>query len=333
LKKFLFFLIAIFSISNLKAQEISVDILQQGISYADSSYYDIIKVQDKYWICGKYGILKSIDNNGIIENINYPSQNLDIYKLENLDNETVIASGDKGTIYFHDLKTNFWKTVKVKGYENACFYNLTVDAKKNIYLSGGNSKIAHSGKTVPNGFIIVSSDMGKTWKRIYHNVFNMVWCVKTNQFDNKVYALMYSPNRTNLMVFENNKWIKKEKLGNSIYHEVQFEKENQFVATGGWIGKKGRISTSSYKKVFNDSGLLWGRVKNEKYTLFTGCNGNIILETKTNKTINYHTDLNLAFSLYEAIFINNNTAYAIGSGRTLLKINIKENELFEANNR
>ena len=104
--------------------------MQQGNSYADSSYYDIIKVQDKYWICGKYGILKSIDNNGIIENINYPSQNLDIYKLENLDNETVIASGDKGTIYFHDLKTNFWKTVKVKGYENACFYNLTVDAKK-----------------------------------------------------------------------------------------------------------------------------------------------------------------------------------------------------------
>ncbi|MCP9769181.1 hypothetical protein EGI22_14780 [Lacihabitans sp. LS3-19] len=332
MNRLLLLLLFITGVSQSKAQDISVDILQQGSSFSDSSYYDIAKVEDKFWICGKYGILKSIDKNGKIENIEYPSENLDIYKLENLSDETLIASGDKGTVYFHDIKTKKWRTVKVKGYENACFYNLTVDYKKNIYLSGGNSKIAHSGKTVPNGFILVSSDMGKTWTRIYHNLFNMVWCVKVNPYDQKVYALMYSPNKTDMFVYENQKWNKKQKLGNSIFHEIQFESESQFVATGGWIGKKGRIYTSSHKKIIEGSGLLWGRVKNEKYTLYTGCNGNIILDQNNSNLILHHTSLNLPFSLYEAIFIDENSAYAIGSGRTLLKINIKENPVFEVKN-
>jgi hypothetical protein len=143
---------------------------------------------------------------------------------------------------------------------------------------------------------------------------------------------MYSPNRTNLMVYENNHWVKKQKLGISIYHEIQFEGENQFVATGGWIGKKGRIHSTNHKKVFNDSGLLWSRVKNEKYTLFTGCDGNIVLETSNQKTLVHHTNLNKPFSLYEAIFINESTAFVIGSGRTLLKISISEKENFEPKN-
>ncbi|MCP9756426.1 hypothetical protein EGI26_14775 [Lacihabitans sp. CCS-44] len=332
MKIFLLLITFITTFTYAKAQDISVDILQQGNSFADSSYYDIIKVENKYWIGGKYGILKSLDAEGKIENVSYPSEGLDIYKLENLDNETVLASGDKGTLFIHNLKTKSWKTIRVKNYENACFYNLTVDAQKNIYLSGGNSKIAHSGKSIPNGFVLVSSDMGNTWKRIYHNTFNMVWCVKNNPYDNKIYGLMYSPNRTNLMVYENNRWVKKQKLGNSIYHEVQFEGGNQFVATGGWIGKKGRINSTNHKKIFNDSGLLWSRVKNEKHTLFTGCDGNIVLETLGQKPKVYHTKLNLPFSLYEAIFINQNTAFAIGSGRTLLKISISENQNFEVNN-
>ncbi len=332
MKIFLLLIIILFSLIHTQAQNISVDILQQGNSFADSSYYDIIKVENKYWIGGKYGILKALDADGRIENISYPSEGLDIYKLENFDDETVLASGDKGTLYIHSLKTKTWKTIKVKNYENACFYNLAVDSQKNIYLSGGNSKIAHSGKSIPNGFVLVSSDMGNTWKRIYHNTFNMVWCVKNNPYENKIYGLMYSPNRTNLMVYENNHWVKKQKLGNSIYHEVQFEGENQFVATGGWIGKKGRIHSTNHKKVFNDSGLLWSRVKNEKYTLFTGCDGNIVLETPNHKTLVHHTALNKPFSLYEAIFIDQSTAFAIGSGRTLLKISISENPNFQAKN-
>ena len=130
MKIFLLLIIILFSLTHTQAQNISVDILQQGNSFADSSYYDIIKVENKYWIGGKYGILKALDSDGRIENISYPSEGLDIYKLENFDDETVLASGDKGTLYIHSLKTKTWKTIKVKNYENACFYNLAVDSQK-----------------------------------------------------------------------------------------------------------------------------------------------------------------------------------------------------------
>ncbi|MFN3490550.1 MAG: hypothetical protein ACK4YV_15530, partial [Emticicia sp.] len=43
------------------SQKVNIQVLQQGTSYSDSSYYDIIPVGDKFWIGGKYGTLKSID--------------------------------------------------------------------------------------------------------------------------------------------------------------------------------------------------------------------------------------------------------------------------------
>jgi hypothetical protein len=303
-----------------KAQSFTIDVLHQGNSFSDSSYYDIIKVEDKYWIAGKYGILKSIDSEGNLENIDYPSLDLDIYKLENLDNNKIIASGDKGTIYIHDLISKTWQTIQVKGYENACFYNLAVDNEHNIYVGGGNSKIAHSKKTIPYGFILTSKDGGKTWNNSFKNMLNMVWCVKRNEFNNKMYALMYTINKTFLYELKDEKWKKKQKIGNSIFHEVQFEDEKNFVATGGWIGKKGRINSNTQKNVIENSGLLWGRVKNEHFTLYTGCDGKILVEFENGDKQLSETKLNLPFSIYEAIFVDTYTAYAIGSGRTLLKI-------------
>ena len=330
MKIYLLFIVLFLPATYCKAQQLTVDILQQGNSYTDSSYYDIIKVNNKFWICGKYGILKEIDEKGNIENIHYPSKSLDIYKLENINEEKIIASGDKGTIYIHDLITKTWEVIEVKGYENSCFYNLAVDEQNKIFVVGGNSRIAHSGKSMPNGFILTSLDFGKTWKKEFHNFLNMVWCVKKNPFTGKMYALMYSPNKTYLFGNEDGKWVKKQKIGNSIFHEIQFTDKTNFVATGGWIGKNGRIYSTTTKKVIENSGLLWSRVKNENYTIFTGCNGNIVLENKNGKIELFETTLNKAFSIYEAIFISSNTAYAIGSGRTILKLNIEEKNIFEA---
>jgi hypothetical protein len=58
---------------NAQAQHMTIDVIQQGESYQDSSYYDIIEVKNEYWICGKYGTMKSINSTGEIGNINSPS--------------------------------------------------------------------------------------------------------------------------------------------------------------------------------------------------------------------------------------------------------------------
>lgn len=309
-----------------KAQELSIQVLQQGTTYDDSSYYDIIKVGENFWVGGKYGTLKLMDKEGNLSNIEYPNQNLDIYKFDKFDENNIIACGDKGVVYKHNLQSKTWETIRVKGYEKACFYNMVVADKNTAYICGGNSAIAHSEKTVPLGFVLKSTDAGKTWQRIYLNPFKMVWCVKYNEFDGKVYALTYTPNRTNLIALEGEKWAKKAKIGNSIFHEIQFLNKDEYVATGGWMGKMGRIYRNKQKVVIPNAGLIWGRVSNQKYDLYSGCDGKIVLDDKKGNYRVFGTKLNKAFNIYEAVFTSENTAIAIGSARTILKIQITDNQ-------
>ncbi|MCR9062483.1 MAG: hypothetical protein NXI00_00880 [Cytophagales bacterium] len=316
--------VAMVSWLKVNSQKLNIEVIQQGHSYSDSPYYDILEVNNEFWICGKYGTLKKYNISGALTNVSYPNQNLDIYKMDMLDEQTIIASGDKGTIYKHNIISNQWEVIKVKGYENACFYNLAVLTPEKIYVSGGNSKIAHSKKTVPEGFILESTDGGITWKKIYSNPFKMVWCVKKNQYNNQLYALMYTLNKTHLFNLNEGKWEKQEKIGNSIFHEIQFTSKTDYIATGGWIGKKGRVHFNDNKLVIDHSGLIWGRVANEKYELYPACNGQIILSDKNGNHQLFGKKLNKSFSIYEAVFTSENTAIAIGSARTLLKLTIEE---------
>lgn len=321
----IFFLnICFFCALSTEGQELNIDVIQQGDNYQDSSYYDILGVDSEYWICGKYGTLKSIKANGEIRNVSSPSNGLDIYKMDKLDANTIIASGDQGTIYTHNLESGQWNSYQVPGYRDACFYNLAVMSPTQVYVSGGNSKIAHSKKSIPEGFILESNDGGITWKEIYSNPFKMVWCVKKNPFDNQLYALMYTLNKTHLFKLEAGKWEKKEKIGNSIFHEIQFESKTDYVATGGWIGKKGRVHYNQRKVTISNAGLIWSRVANDKYELLPACNGQIVLGDKKGNLQLFGTKLNKGFSIYEAVFTSENTAIAIGSARTILLLKISE---------
>lgn len=324
LPKITFVLLLLLSCGVAYSQKVNIQVLQQGTSYSDSSYYDIIQVGDKFWIGGKYGTLKTIDAEGNLTNINYPSQQVDIYKLDHFDKDNLIISADKGIVYKHNLVNNTWETIKIHGYEKACFYNLTVVNDSTAFICGGKSAIAHSEKTVPFGFILKTTDKGQTWKRVYRNAFKMVWCVKYNEFDKRVYALMYTPNKTHLYSFGKDKWIRKQKIGNSIFHEIQFENEKDFIAMGGWMGKKGRIHNNNQKMEIPKSGLLWGRVANEKYEIYSACDGQVLLGDKSGNYKLFGEKLNKAFNIYETVFTSPTSAISIGSAKTILLLKIIE---------
>lgn len=311
----------------LQAQEVRIQVLQQGKTFKDSSFYDIVPVGDRFWIGGKYGTLKSSDTQGNLTDISYPNQHVDIYKIDRFDAQNLIACADKGIIYKHNLATQTWEIIKIKGYEKACFYNMAVVNDSTAFICGGNSAIAHSQKTIPKGFILKTTDRGLTWKKVYSNAFRMVWCVKYNPHNRQIYALMYTPNRTHLYSWANERWQKIQKVGNSIFHEIQFENAGDYVAMGGWIGKKGRIHRNNQRVEINQSGLIWGRVSNKKYELYTACDGQVILSDKSGNYKRFGVQLNDRFSIYEAIFTSENTALAIGSAQTLLYITIHNSEL------
>ncbi len=311
----------------LHAQEVRIQVLQQGKTFKDSSYYDIVPVEGRFWIGGKYGTLKSSDAEGNLADVPYPNQHVDIYKIDRFDPQNLIACADKGIIYKHNLESRTWEVIKVKGYEKACFYNMAVVNDSTAFICGGNSAIAHSQKTIPKGFILKTIDRGRTWKKVYSNAFRMVWCVKYNPHNQQVYALMYTPNRTHLYSWAKESWQKIQKVGNSIFHEIQFENTSDYVATGGWIGKKGRIHRNHQQLAINQSGLIWGRVSNAKYDLYTACDGQVVLGDKLGNYKRFGVQLNDKFSIYEAVFTSENTALAIGSAQTLLHITIQNSEL------
>ncbi len=322
LPKIAFGILVLLSCGVSYSQKVAIQVLQQGTSYSDSSYYDIVPVGDKFWIGGKYGTLKLIDSAGTLSNISYPSENVDIYKIDHFDEQNLILGADKGIIYKHNIISKTWETIKIKGYEKACFYNLTVVNDSTAFICGGKSSIAHSEKTVPFGFILKTVDKGLTWKRVYHNALKMVWCVKYNPFNKKVYALMYTPNKTHLYSFGNEKWQREQKIGNSIFHEIQFENDKDFVAMGGWMGKNGRIHHNAQKLTIPNSGLIWGRVSNGQYDIYSACDGKIVLGDKSGNYKVFGEKLNMAFNIYETVFTSPTTAIAIGSARTILLIKI-----------
>ncbi len=328
LPKIIFGILVLLTCGVSYSQKVAIQVLQQGVSYSDSSYYDIIPVGDKFWIGGKYGTLKLIDSEGNLSNIDYPSENVDIYKMDHFDDQNLIIGADKGVIYKHNLVSKTWETIKLKGYEKACFYNLTVVNDSTAFIAGGNSAIAHSDKTIPFGFILKTIDKGLTWAKVYQNAFKMVWCVKYNPFNKKVYALMYTPNKTHLYSFDNKKWQREQKIGNSIFHEIQFENEKDFVAMGGWMGKKGRIHHNKQKQEIPKAGLIWGRVSNGKYDIYSACDGKIVLGDKSGNYKVFGEKLNKAYNIYETVFTSPITAIAIGSARTILLIKIIEEKHF-----
>lgn len=316
-------IVFLFCALSVCAQEVSIQILQQGTSFRDSSYYDIIPVENQFWIGGKYGTLKASDAQGHLTDIPYPNQHVDIYKFDRFDAQNLIACGDKGVIYKHNLISKAWEVIRVKGYEKACFYNMAVVNDSTAFICGGNSAIAHSQKTIPLGFILKTIDRGQTWKKVYSNPFQMVWCVKYNPHNQQVYALMYTPSKTFLYALTNDRWKRQEKIGNSIFHEIQFDSPSSYVAMGGWIGKKGRVHRNHQRAEIPFSGLVWGRATNHKYELYTACNGQILLGDNAGNYKRFGVKLNDQFSIYEAVFTSENTALAIGSAQTLLRITVQ----------
>ena len=306
-----------------RAQDVEFRVLKQGTSFSDSSYYDIMPVAEaQYWICGKYGTLKTIDTAGNLANVSYPSLGVDIYKMDKFDAYNIIACGDGGVIYHHNLRTKTWQTLKLKGYENACFYNMCVVDAETVFICGGSSAIAHSKKTIPRGFILKSADRGQTWTKVYGNALKMVWCVKLNPHNGQVYALVYAPNRTHLYAYEDNKWVRKEKIGNSIFHEVQFDNEYDYVAVGGWIGKKGRLYSRYHQQIFENTGLIWSKTAGPKYDLYTACDGKVILDDRHGNRKTYGVKLNDAFNIYKAVFTSSHTAIAVGTAQTILMLTV-----------
>ncbi len=303
------------------AQTPTVQVWMQGAGYRDSSFYDILPLSGgDCWVAGKYGILKKVTPDGKIDNVPYPTLGLDIYRLGAFDEDHLIACADKGVVYLHQPSTKNWNTVKVKGYEKSCFYSLKVVNKSTAFLCGGNSKIAHSQKAIPRGFILKSEDGGLTWKEVYRNVGQMVWDVAWDSERNSCTALVYSPNKTRLYRSDaqGENWKNEKKLGQGIFYQAGWN-NGQLACTGGTLKGDGRIFEEGHDEIFRKVGLIWSAKKNGAKEVFTGSRSTLLLREGSNQPLQvFSTGLTKQYNLYRAHFLSDSKVLVVGSGKTML---------------
>ncbi len=324
----LFLFIAVIALNNVSAQSISVDIIQQGKSFDDSAYYDILKIDsENYWLTGKYGIISNYNIKGAITPVIYPTLHRDIYNIDRFDENNLIACADKGTVYFYNTLTNNWRSTQIKGFENSCFYNITVLDNKSALICGGRSAIAHSKKAIPSGFIIKTTDGGQTWTKVYSAAFKMVWSLNYNSKTNEVAALIYFPNHTSLFLSTDfgSTWNKKEKTGVGIFYDLEFDENNNAVCYGGKINGSGKLKYGNSEEIkFEQVGLIWSKTISGNFKIMTACDGNILFSANSENWKMIHTELAAKFSLYKAEFISLDKAIVVGSGKTILVLTINE---------
>ena len=321
------FLAFCFASNFLSAQSVTVSILQQGTGFSDSAYYDILKVDDtNYWLVGKYGIISNYNLCGNITTVNYPSNHNDIYKIDKFDEQNYIACADKGNLYFYNTVSKEWKLKQIAGFENSCFYNVTVIDKKSALICGGRSAIAHSKKAIPNGFIIKTTDGGETWTKVYSSPFKMIWSVDYNPVSEQASALVYVPNHTNLFTSndEGVTWVNERKIGKGIYYDLESGDKLEKICYGGKINGNGKLQNGSEEEIeFKESGLIWSKADFDNYEIMTACNGNILFSDNGANRQLIHTSLTDKFSLYKAAFVSPTQAIVVGSGKTILLVNIQ----------
>ena len=302
----------------------SITILQEGTAN-DSSYYDIFKINNnEFWIGGKYGILKKVDSTGNISEIIYPNSGDHILSINKFDSNTVVVTGDKGLILTYDKHLDKWHKRYLNGFKNSSFYRFLTVNDSTAYIAGGSSVVAFGGKNLPKGFILKTTDKGKSWKKIYSNLINMVWDIVYVPADDKIYASIFSPFRGNIITSSGDKDWQKLNIGKGMLIHTFSINQGSFILGGTSkksINKIGivRDTYANYGITNNEAGSIWSVYSSTDTDLITASNGFLYYRRNNDEVVTLKTAIN--YNLYESSRINNNSFYIIGSKKTLIRLN------------
>ncbi len=301
--------------------------LEDGEQQTDSSYYDIEQVgETEYWAVGKYGIITSLKTDGQISRVQFPNQGADLLKVQRLDEDRIMIAADSGYLYFYEKSTARWEVNRVEGYENFCFYNAAQVDGDVLLVCGGKSSIAAEKKALPFGFILRSTDGGKNWEKVFDSKLNMVWSVKYDKLARELNALLYHPIRQSRLISSadlGRTWNKTSTHLKGLFHDFS-NLNGKTLFSGGRnpnFNLNGAIATM--EKVNNfQSGMFWDIAHNKNWILATSTDGNLVYR-KLLGDWNFLTT-SVCKNLYEIAFIDEHTAFVVGSYKTILKVSFPQ---------
>jgi hypothetical protein len=308
----------------------------KSIDVPTTSFYDIYAINNgRFILAGKNGIIAQCDTIGNIQLLKETGNTANLLKSYRINDSIIAVIGDNGGIYTYNINTNKWNENHLINFKKKALYNICSDNKDNLYISGGHSKIACGKKTIPNGFIIKSDNGGKSWKKVYHSINKMVWDVKYNPNDNKIYAIVYSPFGSKLISSSNEgkKWktvIKSEKK--DLFHSLHISNDGKILISGGNYSTNGgqgtiyEINNDKYVK-HTCSFFVWDIESTPEIDIASCSKGRIVYRLKSANNKNWqeiHSSSD--YNLYEVEKISDTSFLLGGSRNTLLRFNIDAQE-------
>ncbi|MDX2191306.1 MAG: hypothetical protein SFY32_15745 [Bacteroidota bacterium] len=312
-----------------------IKVIENKLIENDTSYYDLVKVKENvFWLIGKNGFFKAITSDGVVidSKSNHTKNALLSVAFFN-PNEGIIA-GDKGTIIFFNISKKSFELKTLTKYKNRCFYSTCVINDSTALISGGNHLVAKGIKSIPFGIILKTTNRGKTWEKVHSTIFRMIWDILYVKGTNSIMASSYSLNGTVVIQSkdEGKSW-ETAATAPALIHDLS-ENNNEVWASGSsgfnHMNDKSKIYSVSNAKtpVFAEDtlGLVWNVAQNSKYTIACLSQGKLIY--KKNEDTNWKLlDLCVNKSLYKAVFIDDHSAFILGSRQVLAKIEFEPSEI------
>jgi photosystem II stability/assembly factor-like uncharacterized protein len=314
-----------------------LELIHSGTQADDSSYYDIYRAQDGYFMLGgKFGVLKTLHEDGTIHDVEYPRGGESILRIQEFYKGSFILAADAGIVY--RMQNNQWSTIALEKYKRFCFYDVTIIDSSTALMCGGKSEIAYGKRVIPYGFVLRTEDGGATWKRVYRKWNRMVWKVLYDRNDRKSYMLTYSPFGSRVMESGDagRTWKRSAIRSSSLWHDMEINSDHQLVFCGGKSGnlkrKEGHIvykdtPVTGKCKVSTrvlDSGMIWDYHATDNFEIASGSRGTLFVKEKGLQAEWKRIEVKPAVNLYEISFIDTHSAYIVGSNKTLYKLIIQD---------
>lgn len=151
-------------------------ILPSKLCGADSSLYSVSFFDhDHAYAVGENGAAYRSSDGGATFSPMMIAENNTLYEVRFASAVNGFICGDRGLFAATTTGGMNWDTTHLQGFEQRALYAMEWLTPEIGFIAGGSSAVAHGQINLPDGFILRTTDAGKTWKTVLQDATNFFW--------------------------------------------------------------------------------------------------------------------------------------------------------------
>ncbi len=297
--------------------------------HSDSSFYAVTQASpETWWISGENGVIKEVDRNGNIADLPIDLNGNDIFKMES-DDKNIYIIGQGPSLYIINKENKHLKSyIFSDDFKNSCFYDIAILPNNHIILCGGNHKIAHAQKTIPNGFIAIFNPIEEKIETIKKKTLHFYFSLAQSPKSQTLFASSFNGYQSVIYKSNDGKKWKAYKKVKGIIHDLMIDQNDHLWFSGTTAmnyhktGMLGRIVDDKISKITTNLGCLWRIIDMKDEIIASSVRGDLLILKKTN--MQYKIEKTGFSKPIYCISINKHQELLMGGHGKSLKMRIPE---------